>query len=133
VLLTRIRTDNRSRGFTKIKNGDDQLAAVLLKLFHTTQLSDVRSTSVAAQTPIRVFGSPDTPIPEVQLLSNGRYRVMVSNAGGGYSRWKDLAVTRWREDGTCDHRGSLCYIREIPNGTSGTFWSIAHQPPSTPR
>ncbi len=48
--------------------------------------------------PVRVFATPDTPIPEVQLLSNGRYHVMVTNAGGGYSRWKDLAVTRWRED-----------------------------------
>ena len=36
--------------------------------------------------------------PEVQLLSNGRYHVMVTSAGGGYSRWKELAVTRWRED-----------------------------------
>jgi cyclic beta-1,2-glucan synthetase len=63
--------------------------------------------SIAAAMPIRVFSSPDTPTPEVQLLSNGRYHVMVSNAGGGYSRWKDLAVTRWREDGTCDHWGSF--------------------------
>jgi cellobiose phosphorylase len=92
---------------------------------HTAQLSEVHSTSVAAETPIRVFSSPDTPIPEVQLLSNGRYHVMVTNAGGGYSRWKDLAVTRWREDGTCDHWGTFCYIREV---ASGEFWSTAHQP-----
>ena len=46
----------------------------------------------------RAFTTPDTPAPEVQLLSNGRYHVMVTNAGGGYSRWRDLAVTRWRED-----------------------------------
>ncbi|WP_258286145.1 hypothetical protein, partial [Escherichia coli] len=39
-----------------------------------------------------------TPTPEVQLLSNGRYHVMVTSAGGGYSRWNQLAVTRWRED-----------------------------------
>jgi hypothetical protein len=31
--------------------------------------------------------------PRLQLLSNGRYHVMVSEAGGGYSRWKDLALT----------------------------------------
>ena len=92
---------------------------------HTAQLSDVRATSVAAETPIRVFSSPDTPIPEVQLLSNGRYHVMVTNAGGGYSRWKDLAVTRWREDGTCDNWGTFCYIREA---TSGAFWSTGYQP-----
>ena len=74
---------------------------------------------------MRVFSSPDTPAPEVQLLSNGRYHVMVTNAGGGYSRWKDLAVTRWREDGTCDNWGTFCYLREV---ASGKFWSTAHQP-----
>jgi cyclic beta-1,2-glucan synthetase len=92
---------------------------------HTAQLSEVRSTVVAAGTPIRVFSSPDTPIPEVQLLSNGRYHVMVTNAGGGYSRRKDLAVTRWREDGTCDNWGTFCYIRDL---ASGAFWSTGYQP-----
>ena len=37
-------------------------------------------------------------MPEVHILSNGPYHVMVTNAGGGYSRWRDLAVTRWSED-----------------------------------
>ena len=95
---------------------------------HTAQLSELRSTSVAAEQSIRVFSSPDTPIPEVKLLSNGRYHVMVTNAGGGYSRWKDLAVTRWHEDSTCDNWGSFCYIRELTNGASAAFWSTAHQP-----
>jgi cyclic beta-1,2-glucan synthetase len=92
---------------------------------HTAQFSEVRSTAVAAGTPIRVFNSPDTPSPEVQLLSNGRYHVMVTNAGGGYSRYKDLAVTRWREDATCDNWGTFCYIRDL---ASGAFWSTGHQP-----
>jgi cyclic beta-1,2-glucan synthetase len=69
--------------------------------------------------------SPDTPIPEVQLLSNGRYHVMVTNAGGGYSRWQDLAVTRWREDGTRDAWGTFCYLRDLE---SGAVWSTAYQP-----
>ena len=50
---------------------------------------------------------------------------MVTNAGGGSSRWKDLAVTRWREDSTCDNWGTFCYIRDV---ASGEFWSTAHQP-----
>ncbi len=95
---------------------------------HTAQLAGVRSAWGDADSPIRVFSSPDTPIPEVKLLSNGRYHVMVTNAGGGYSRWKDLAVTRWREDGTCDNWGSFCYLREVTSGTSRAFWSTAHQP-----
>ena len=92
---------------------------------HTAQLSDIRPTTGAAETPIRVYDSPDTPIPQVQLLSNGRYHVMVTNAGGGYSQWKNLAVTRWREDATCDNWGSFCYLRDV---ASGEFWSTAHQP-----
>jgi cyclic beta-1,2-glucan synthetase len=95
---------------------------------HTANLSDVRALSIAEEMPIRVFSSPDTPIPEVQLLSNGRYHVMVSNAGGGYSRWKDLAVTRWREDSTCDHWGSFCYLREVAGEAGGALWSFAYQP-----
>ena len=92
---------------------------------HAAELSDIRTTPSGAETPVRVFSSPDTPIPEVQLLSNGRYHVMVTNAGGGYSRWKDIAVTRWREDSTCDNWGTFCYLRDV---TSGEFWSTAYQP-----
>ncbi|MHB8551209.1 MAG: glucoamylase family protein, partial [Acidiferrobacterales bacterium] len=92
---------------------------------NTAPLSDIRSSSGAPETPIPVFNSPDTPTPQVQLLSNGRYHVMVTNAGGGYSQWKDLAVTRWREDGTCDNWGTFCYLRDV---ASGEFWSTAHQP-----
>ena len=92
---------------------------------HTAQLSEIRPTSGAPETPIRIFSSPDTPIPQVQLLSNGRYHVMVTNAGGGYSQWKNLAVTRWREDATRDNWGTFCYLRDV---ASGEFWSIAHQP-----
>ncbi len=92
---------------------------------HPAELSSAHGVSVGPGAPVRVLGSPDTPIPEVQLLSNGRYHVMVTNAGGGSSRWKDLAVTRWREDGTCDNWGTFCYIRDV---ASGEYWSTAHQP-----
>ena len=47
---------------------------------------------------VRIVDNPDTPVPEVQLLSNGRYHVMVTSAGGGYSRWKNVAITRWLDD-----------------------------------
>ncbi|MGB7501890.1 MAG: cyclic beta 1-2 glucan synthetase, partial [Azonexus sp.] len=103
----------------------ERIPKVTTLFSHTAELADARSTEAAAEMPIRVFTTPDTPIPEVQLLSNGRYHVMVTNAGGGYSRWNDLAVTRWREDGMRDNRGGFCYIREV---ASGTVWSTAFQP-----
>jgi len=87
----------------------------------------VADTSEVAdyQMPMRVINTPNTVIPEVQLLSNGNYHVMVTNAGGGYSRWKDLALTRWREDSTCDNWGSFCFIRDME---TSALWSAAYQP-----
>ncbi|MBI5843168.1 MAG: cyclic beta 1-2 glucan synthetase [Deltaproteobacteria bacterium] len=92
---------------------------------HTTRLAEHHTASRSPETPIRIFKNPDTLNPEVQLLSNGRYHVMVTNAGGGYSRFKDLDVTRWREDRTCDNWGSFCYLRDV---TTGDYWSTAYQP-----
>jgi cellobiose phosphorylase len=92
---------------------------------HPVDLAATRGIAEVPQAPMRIFATPDTPVPEVQLLSNGRYHVMVTNAGGGYTRWKDLAVTRWREDATCDHWGSFCYIRDV---ATGNYWSTAYHP-----
>ncbi|MHB1189097.1 GH36-type glycosyl hydrolase domain-containing protein [Thiobacillus sp.] len=74
---------------------------------------------------MRVFTEPNTQLPEVHLLSNGRYHVMATHAGGSYSRWRDLAVTRWREDATSDGWGTFIYLRDRDNGR---YWSTAHQP-----
>jgi cyclic beta-1,2-glucan synthetase len=92
---------------------------------HNAESSGEQASGDSAQMPIRVLTDPGGPLPQVQLLSNGRYHVMLTSAGGGYSRWKDLAVTRWREDSTRDPWGSFCYLRE-PD--SDKAWSTAHQP-----
>jgi len=93
-----------------------------------------KSRKLAAQTEtrgtMRVLPVPGLPSPEVHLLSNGRYHVVVSSGGGGYSRWKDLAVTRWREDATRDHWGTFIYLRDAG---SGEAWSVAYQPTTVPR
>jgi len=68
----------------------------------------------------------------VQLLSNGRYHVMITSAGGGYSHWKDLAVTRWREDSTRDPWGTFCYLRDAATGSSGRPPSSRHSGARTP-
>lgn len=63
--------------------------------------------------------------PEVNLLSNGRYQVMINHSGSGYSRWNHLAVTRWREDPTSDAKGLFIYLRDQE---TGEYWSDTHQP-----
>jgi cyclic beta-1,2-glucan synthetase len=89
------------------------------------EVSEARSEPVEPQNALRVFNTPHTASPEVQLLSNGRYHVAVTAAGGGYSRWRDLSVTRWHEDAARDCWGTFCFIRDM---ASGEFWSVGHQP-----
>ncbi|MYM90939.1 cyclic beta 1-2 glucan synthetase, partial [Rugamonas sp. FT82W] len=92
---------------------------------NTSELASIRSTAPEQAMPMRILSQHTTPVPETQLLSNGRYHVMVTNAGGSYSRWKDLAVTRWREDSTRDNWGNFCYVRDMDDGR---FWSTTYQP-----
>ncbi len=77
---------------------------------------------------LRRFTSPHDAIPRTHVLSNGRYAVMVTAAGSGYSRWGDIAVTRWREDVTRDSWGSYLFLRDMD---SGAVWSAGHQPSCT--
>src|SRR3984957_7885878 len=111
-----------------------QFKAVMLllqeKLPHATEFYSptvhVADTSVTEQeVQMRVIRTPSTALPEIQMLSNGRYYAMITNSGSGYSRWKDIAVTRWREDATVDNTGIFCYIRDLDNESS---WSAAYQP-----
>ena len=69
--------------------------------------------------------SPTGAAPRVQLLSNGRYSVMLNAAGSGYSNWRDFAVTRWREDPVGDGWGSYLLLRDEE---SGKVWSAGPQP-----
>ncbi len=73
----------------------------------------------------RRFDSPHAFSPRTHLLSNGRYAVMLTAAGSGYSRWRDIAVTRWQEDATCDCWGSYVFLRDAD---SGAVWSAGYQP-----
>ncbi|HEY4989850.1 MAG TPA: glucoamylase family protein, partial [Opitutaceae bacterium] len=78
-----------------------------------------------AESAMRVFTEPSAQPPEVHLLSNGRYHLVVSHSGGGYSRWRNLAVTRWREDPTRDCWGTFIYLRDT---ATHEFWSVAPKP-----
>ena len=73
----------------------------------------------------RVYDSATLDTPRTQLLSNGTYGVMITTAGAGYSQCAGKAVTRWREDVTCDNWGAFIYLRDV---RSGDVWSAGHQP-----
>jgi cyclic beta-1,2-glucan synthetase len=73
----------------------------------------------------RRFDTADHATPRTHLLGYGDYVVMTTAAGAGYSRWCDIAVTRWREDPTCDPWGSFLFVRDVANGH---VWSAGQQP-----
>ena len=73
----------------------------------------------------RHFTSAHGATPQTQLLSNGRYAVTITAAGSGFSHWRDLAITRWREDATSDDTGSYIFLRDV---ASGERWSAGFQP-----
>ncbi len=73
----------------------------------------------------RHFSTPHGATPRTQLLSNGRYAVMLTAAGSGYSRWEEMAITRWREGATQDDTGSHILLRDV---ASGERWSAGFQP-----
>jgi cyclic beta-1,2-glucan synthetase len=80
--------------------------------------------SLPAVSPRR-FRSAHTLYPSAHFLSNGQYTAVVTNAGGGASSWKGLAVTRRRSDPTTDPGSQFVYLRDV---RSGLLWSAAHQP-----
>lgn len=82
-------------------------------------------TGDAAEALARAFNTSDTPVPEVHLLSNGRYHVMITNGGGGVSRWQGLDLTRWREDSAQDTHGFFFYLKDVD---SGETWSPTARP-----
>ena len=86
--------------------------------------------------------SPHIPVPDVHLLSNGQYSVLMTAAGGGYSYYMPQvsagaenalgqlsALTRWRADTTLDNWGAWIYVQDLE---SGDVWSACHQPVSAP-
>jgi cyclic beta-1,2-glucan synthetase len=73
----------------------------------------------------RQFTTPHDAVPRTHLLSNGRYAVMLTAAGSGWSQCAGLAVTRWREDVTRDHWGTYFFLRDT---RTGAVWSATYQP-----
>jgi len=130
----------RERCWQERFHADPMICAVALLLdervpnrleFQKPQLlsAEERVRDGAATGPVvREYETANTTRPHVALLGHAPLTVMVTHAGGGYSRFNDLAVTRWRPDGTRDDTGQFCYVKEV---ASGRVWSTTHQPTGT--
>ncbi|WP_034948483.1 GH36-type glycosyl hydrolase domain-containing protein, partial [Erwinia oleae] len=81
------------------------------------QFADATDNKQQHSTPDqRELNGADARLPQLQLLSNANYHLMITQSGAGYSQWKGLALTRWRADGTSNNHGTFCYIRDRHSG-----------------
>jgi cellobiose phosphorylase len=85
----------------------------------------MEASSRAFPTDVSYSPKEDAAVPDVALLSNGRYSVMITAAGAGSSSWRDVDVTRWHPDTTRDCWGQFVYVRDL---NDGLLWSVGHQP-----
>ena len=124
AMQERFHLDPRVRSTASLLYERVPIAPPLIKSFARETPAARLAPIVAIPGPGRV-STPDTPTPRTCLLSNGEYKVMLTNSGGGYSRWRDFDITRWRSDTTRDDQGKFCYLRDLD---SGFVWSISHHP-----
>ena len=88
-------------------------------------LNEMRVVAPPPATPMRRFRTPHTVFPHSQFLSNGNYVTIVTNAGGGSSFCRGMAVTKSRRDPTRDPGSQFVYLRDV---RSGAVWSATHHP-----
>lgn len=82
------------------------------------------STAAQALTERRLDAAASGP-PCSHVLSNNSYAVMLTAAGAGYSRWGNIAITRWREDCSSDPWGAFILLRDKQ---SAQVWSATQNP-----
>lgn len=116
-------------------HGDLRIRAVESLLFESVPVTRLPISETGSRpAPIHIarteeiadrLWTEETAAPRVHLHGNGRYSLMITNSGGGYSRWNDFDVTRWRSDTTLDPWGSFVYIRDLK---SDEVWATTHKP-----
>jgi cellobiose phosphorylase len=75
-----------------------------------------------------IITNPHTPRPWVNVISNGKYGLVISQVNGGFS-WLENSnlnrLTRWHQDLIMDNWGKFIYLRDEE---SGEYWSPTLQP-----
>jgi cyclic beta-1,2-glucan synthetase len=132
IMVNRMHTDPRIQSVELLLQEQIPQSVPLQNPFAEDVKGIMRLT--AAPVEIEPWSVPvHTAIPQVNLLSNGNYGVLLSNTGGGYSNCQGIDLTRWQADGVLDPWGTWIYIQEMNNkGGQNTdaarLWSAGYQP-----
>ncbi|MBN1438670.1 MAG: hypothetical protein JW929_04595 [Anaerolineales bacterium] len=125
ILLRRFHADPRIRTVDILMQEQSPAGIPLAQPTPPVMAAMQAKTVHIRQNPWRVRAR--TPAPQAHVLSNGRYGILLTGAGAGYSWWKDLALTRWSADSTCETGGTWIYVKDFDRGRvfSPTFQPLA--------
>ena len=63
-------------------------------------------------------------VPEVSVLSNNNYMLLINDRGNGFSRYKEIQLNRYRKITEQDY-GMFMYIKDLSNSK---YWSNTYSP-----
>lgn len=72
----------------------------------------------------RYINNPGMNPPVVNYMSNGKYSLMITSDGDGFSKYEDRMLYRWRPD-IYANTGNYIYIRDMKKGK---YWSTTYHP-----
>jgi cyclic beta-1,2-glucan synthetase len=122
IFVTRFHSDPRVKATELLLQERVPREAILAE----ARPAEGRRAAMSLGAPVsRRFRTPHTRSPHTHFLSNGRYTVAITHAGGGSSTWRGLSVTRRREDRTSDEGAHFIYLR---NPWAGEVWTPTYQP-----
>lgn len=141
VALANLLADNAPRRWAM---GDAHLQAVAT-LLHERPPREVHE--LARQTPeppprgprsarlVREVEPLQQRLPDTQLLTNGRYAVLLRSHGAGHSSWDGVGLSRWRDDLLRDAHGSFLYLQRVGagGGTDAPWQSLTAHPAPDPQ
>ncbi len=101
-------------------------AAVISKEFREQPVGGLRKNVNHEDTVIREYEKLFA-YPNMHLLSNGSYYLMITDKGSGYGKLHSMSVYRWIND-YMQSSGAFIYVRNV---NSNEFWSTTYNPINT--
>ena len=88
-----------------------------------TQYKRYQYSKVQTESDARDYDGIAT-VPEIGVVSNGQYTVLLNDRGSGFSRYRNILVNRYRKI-TSDHYGTYLYIRNLRDDN---LWCNTYSP-----
>ena len=88
-----------------------------------TQYKRYRYSKVQTESDARDFDTIAN-VPEIGVISNGQYTVLLNDRGSGFSRYKNIMLGRYRKI-SADHYGCYLYIRNL---ATDKLWCNTYAP-----